>query len=227
MFTLHLRRSDHDYKWSAVRQGYDLKDFPHVASNNEGQGLQSSVDTLDNPLQLACYRALGVICGGGPFVLHVGQGVTGKADPTHGRPENMWDVPYIDPAIKAVSGVDDLLPAGIENWRVVNNGRDDHPLPLDDKLGFWEGEQGRAPAVNKNYAAYNHDEFRVALIGCRSANETGPVPAGIATRDCHVEAFDPATMKMVAWADLKAGQAWTVPGRHDTMAGYIIKGQYV
>ena len=225
--TPHLRRSDHDYKWSAVRQGYDLKNFePFVASNNEGQGPQSSVDTLDDPLQLACYRALGIVCGGAPFVLHCGQGVTGQADPAHGRPENMWEVPNIDTIMRVVRGVDALLPDGVENWKVVNNGRSDHPLPLDPHAGFWEGSAPKT-GVNKNYAAVQGHEFVVMLTGCRSVAPTGPVPAGTAIRACHVAAYDPISLEVVVEADLAAGAPWTVPGRSDTMAGYVVRGHYV
>jgi len=225
-YTPHLRRSDHDYKWSHVRQGYDLRLFPDATSNNEPQGPQSSVDTLDDPLQLACARLLGVMCGGAPYVLHVGQGVTGEADPNHGRPQNMWEVPNIDTIMTVVRQVDVLLPEGVENWDVVNNGRSNHPLPLDAHKGFWEGSDGNAPAVNKNYAALSGNQFVMMLTGCRSVEETGPVPAGTAIRAMHVAAYDPVTLAIVAEADLEKGQSWTVPGRHDTMAGYLVRGTY-
>ena len=225
-YTPHLRRSDHDEKWSHVRQGYDLKDYPTSTSNNEPQGPQSSVDTLDSPLQLACARLLGIMCGGASYVLHVGQGVTGVADPKHGRPENMWEVPNIDQIMRVVRQVDVLIPAGIENWKVVNNGRSDHPLPLDPETGFWEGDHP-GPAVNKNYAAYFGSDFIVMLTGCKSAGETGPVPAGTARRACLVQAYDPVTLEVVAQAQLMAGESWSVPGRGDTMAGYLVQGRWI
>jgi len=232
-YTPHLRRSDHDEKWSHVRQGYDLKDYPTAVSNNEPQGPQSSVDTLDDPLQLACARVLGIICGGAPYVLHVGQGVTGEADPNHGRPENMWEVPNIDTIMRVVRGVDVLVPPGIEAWKVVNNGRSDHPLPLDPETGFWEGSHP-GPAVNKNYAAYSGNEFRVILIGCKSAGETGPVPAGTAIRKCRVILYDPSkaylgleAAQVGAPVELQPGESWSVPGRGDTMAGYVVAGTYL
>jgi hypothetical protein len=224
-FTPHIRRSDHDNGWSHVRQGYDFKDFDRVTWNNEPEGPQSSVESMDNPLQLACTRLLGIICGGAGYVLHVAQGVTGKADAAHGRPENMWEVPNIDHIMDVVRNVDTLLPDGIENWKCVNNGRDDHPLPVPDDY-FWEGDHP-GPALNKNYAAISDAEFVVMLIGVKSAGETGPVSAGTAKRACHVEAIDPVTLECVVSAELAAGQSWTVPGRGDTMAAYVVRGRYV
>jgi hypothetical protein len=233
-FTLHPRRSDTDFGWSHVRQGYDFKDFPGATWNNEPEGPQSSGESMDNPLQLACCRLLGIVCGGAGYVLHVGQGVTGEADPEHDRPENMWEVPNIDYIMDVVGGVDVLAPPGVENWKCVNNARDDHPLPLDGTAGFWEGSEGRAPAVNKNYAALSGDgRFVVIPIGVRSVEEIGPVPMTQgALRACHVEAYDPELAHLgkdharVAEANLEAGQPWSLPGRHDTMAAYLIEGVY-
>jgi len=224
-FTPHIRRSDHDNGWSHVRQGYDFKDFDRVTWNNEPEGPQSSVESMDNPLQLACTRLLGIICGGSGYVLHVAQGVTGKADAAHGRPENMWEVPNIDFIMATVRNVDILLPDDVANWKCVNNGRDDHPLPVPDDY-FWEGDHP-GPALNKNYAAISDTEFVVMLIGVKSAGDTGPVSAGTARRACHVEAIDPVTLEVVVKAELAAGQSWTVPGRGDTMCAYVVRGRYV
>jgi len=182
---------------------------------------------MSDPLLLAMTRALGICCGGASYVLHVAQGVTGTADPNHGRPENMWEVPNIDAMMAAVRGIDALLPAGVENWKVVNNGRSTHPLPLTDK-GFWYQPEApdRAPAIHKNYCAVNERDFVIPLIGVRSAGETGPCPVGVARAACHVEAFDPLTQQLVAVADLAPGQTWSLPGRADTHVAYIIRGSY-
>jgi hypothetical protein len=225
-YTPHPRRSSHDNGWSHVRQGYDFKDFDRAVWNNEPEGPQSSVVSMDNPLQLACSRLLGIMCGGAGYVLHVAQGVTGEADPEHGRPHNMWEVPNIDEIMRAVRACDSLMPLGVENWKCVNNGRDDHPLPLHSHDGFWEGSEGNAPAVNKNYAAIAGSEFVVMLIGVKSVNETGPVPAGTAIRPCHVDAYDPVTLQIVDSRNLAAGEPWELPGRADTMAAYVIRGYY-
>lgn len=224
-YTIHPRRSSHDEGWSHVRQGYDFKDFPASTWNNEPEGPQSSVEEMSDPLQLACCRLLGILCGGAGYVLHVGQGVTGEADPNHGRPENMWEVPNIDAIMATVRACDALLPDGIENWKCVNNGRDDHPLPVPDDY-FWEGNHP-GPALNKNYAAISGRDFVVILTGVKSAGTTGPVSAGTARKACHVEAFDPVTHDRIAVADLAAGQGWTLPGRGDTMAAWLIRGRVI
>ena len=225
-YTPHPRRSSTDYGWSHVRQGYDFKDFDYVVWNNEPEGPQSSVVSMSDPLQLACCRLLGIMCGGAGYVLHVGQGVTGEADPDHGRPENMWEVENIDQIMAVVRACDPLMPPGVENWNCRNNGRDDHPLPLDAHAGFWEGSDGHAPAVNKNYAAITAAGFVMMLTGVKSNGDTGPVPAGTAIRPCYVELFDPLTLARITSAELAAGQSWTVPGRGDTMAAYVVRGQY-
>jgi hypothetical protein len=230
-FTIHPRRSSHDSGWSHVRQGYDFKDFDTSVWNNEGEGPQSSVVPMDNPLQLACCRLLGILCGGAGYVLHVGQGVTGEADLKHGRPEFMWQVPNIDHIMEVVRGVDILVPDGIENWQCVNNARDAHPLPLPPN-GFWEGSHG-VEGVNKNYAAINGADWRVIHTGVRSRQTTGLVHVGTAKQVCHVEAYDPARAYLgleaahVATAELTAGQRWELRGRADTMAAYLIVGRYL
>ena len=229
-YVIHPRRSTHDNGWSHVRQGYDFKDFETAVWNNEPEGPQSSVVPMSDPLQLACGRLLGILCGGAGYVLHVGQGVTGEADPKHGRPAFMWQVPNIDHMLAVVRGVDVLVPDGIENWTVVNNARDAHPLPLPTS-GFWEGSHG-AEGVNKNYAAIAGAEWRVIITGVRSRAAVGPVHIGTAKQGCHVEAYDPARAylglepALIAVADLAAGQRWELPGRADTMAAYWIRGQY-
>jgi hypothetical protein len=227
-YTLHPRRSSHDHGWSHVRQGYDFRLPNRTTWNNEPEGPQSSVVSMDNPLQLACCRLLGIICGGAGYVLHVGQGVTGKADPAHGRPENMWQVPNIDNIMDTVRKVDELLPLTIENWKCVNNGRPDHPLPLDPVDGFWEGgANDRAPAVNKNYAAIAGDQFIEILTGVKSEGAAGRVHAGRARRRCLVQAFNPVTRQIEHEATLSAGEDWYLPGRGDTMMAYLIKGRYL
>lgn len=220
----HTRRSDHDHYWSHVRQGYDFKNTSLVASNNEPQGPQSSVEELSNPMQLAAARELTAQCGGAFYVLHVAQGVTGKAEPNYGRPENMWEVPNIDVIMKSVRNVDALLPEGIENWRTVNNGSQ-HPLPLDPRLGygFWEGNTGGS--VNKNYAALSGNRFVISLLGVQEPPAGGPTLIGTARRACRVKAYDVGTKLVVEERSLSANEKWFLQGRRDTMTGYIIHGE--
>ena len=223
MFTLHTRRSDHDAYWSAVRQGYDFKNFPYISSNNEPQGPQSSVEELSNPMQLTMARATSIVCNGAFYVLHVAQGVTGKAEPKYNRPENMWDVPNIDAIMRHVRYLDTCLPEGIENWKCVNNGRSDHPLPLDDRLGygFWEGNS--KGAVNKNYACVNGHRFVEVLLGVNNPNEQGATMVGKPIRDSHIEAHDIDNYDIVE-INAKFGENVHLDGRKDKMKGYILLG---
>jgi hypothetical protein len=223
MFTLHTRRSDHDVKWSHVRQGYDLKNFPFVISNNEPQGPQSSVKTLDNPMQLAMARATGIVCNGAFYVLHVGQGVTGLPSPNYGRPANMWEVPNIDNIMRHVRQVDSVLPEGIENWKCVNNGRDDHPMPLDPDLGegFWEGDSDGS--VNKNFACINGDSFVEVLLGVNNENSSGITLVGNPIRDTTIVAHDINDYSVAAGNVAKGGQLY-LEGRKDKMKGYVVHG---
>jgi hypothetical protein len=182
---------------------------------------------MSDPLQLACSRVLGVLCGGAGYVLHVGQGVTGEADPKHGRPAFMWQVPNIDHLMAVVRGVDVLLPEGIENWSCVNNARDAHPLPLPSS-GFWEGSHG-AEGINKNYAAINGRDWRVIVTGVRSRAMVG-LSTWHGRRARHVEAYDPARAylgkrpRLVDVADLAVGQR-TLPGAR-TRWRRISSGRY-
>jgi len=223
MHVLHTRRSDHDVCWSHVRQGYDLKNFGMIISNNEPQGPQSSVDELNNPMQLAMARATGIVCNGAFYVLHVGQGVTGKADPSHGRPENMWEVPNIDQIMHHVKQVDSVLPADIENWKCVNNSRDDHPMPLDPDLGegFWEGDSDGS--VNKNFACINGDKFVEVLLGVNNENTSGTTLVGKPIRDTTIVAHDISNYSVAAGNVAKGGQLY-LEGRKDKMKGYVVHG---
>lgn len=223
MYTPHLRRSDHDVNWSHVRQGYDLKNFPSVSSNNEPQGPQSSVKSLDNPMQLAMARATGIVCSGSFYVLHVGQGVTGVADPNHGRPANMWEVPNIDAIIHHVRAVDQYLPRDIENWAIQNNGRPEHPMPLDPDIGdgFWEGNS--PGAVNKNYACTHGDKFVEVLLGVNNPSTSGLTMVGKVKRNSHILAYN-MTDFSVREIFSPAGSDVHVIGRHDKLAGYIVHG---
>jgi hypothetical protein len=226
MYTVHLRRSKHDNYWSNVRQGYDCKEFPKITSNNEDQGPQSSVAELSDHMQLAMQRAVGIVCSGAFYVLHVGQGVTGIASPAHNRPQNMWEVPNIDNIMKHVRRVDEFLPQGIENWQVVNNGRSNHPLPLDPRVnhpngGFWEGSG--PGSVNKNYAAISGNKFIEVLVGVKNPSESGNTNCGVARRDSNIKAVDFRDFS-VDDHHVPVGQQLFCEGRKDTMVGYILQG---
>jgi hypothetical protein len=221
MFVYHPRRSNHDQKWSAVRQGYDCKNFPYIVSLNEPQGPQSSVASLDNPMQLAMSRATSIICGGAPYVLHVAQGVTGIEQPEYGRPMNMWEVPNIDSIIRTVCSIDNYLPTGIENWTVKNNSSSSHPFPLDPRIGygFWEGNT--KGSVNKNYSTINGNKFMEVLLGVNNESESGMTLCGNARQNSNVLSFD---TEKATENHLTSGQPLYLRGRKDKMKGYILAG---
>jgi hypothetical protein len=226
MYTVHTRRSNHDNKWSHVRQGYDLKEFPKATSNNEPQGPQSSVAEDSDPLRLAMARATGIVCSGAFYVLHVGQGVTGIADPDHGRPQNMWEVPGIDEIMKRVRKVDVCLPQGIENWQVVNNGRSNHPLPLDPRVnhpngGFWEGSG--PGSVNKNYATISGNRFVEVLDGVKNPAESGSTLCGTSRLVAKIKATDVRDYSSDEY-NVSVNGTLNLEGRNDTMVGYVLNG---
>lgn len=226
MYTVHLRRSKHDNKWSNIRQGYDCKEFPKITSNNEDQGPQSSVHELSDHMQLAMQRATSIVCSGAFYVLHVGQGVTGIENVTHNRPQNMWQVPNIDNIMKHVRRVDESLPQGIENWQVVNNGRSNHPLPLDPRVnhpdgGFWEGNG--PGSVNKNYATISGSKFIEVLIGVKNSFEFGDTNCGIARKDSKIKVFDFRDFSTKE-VNIPIGKTLYLEGRKDTMIGYVLQG---
>lgn len=226
MYTVHTRRSNHDNKWSHVRQGYDLKEFPKITSNNESQGPQSSVAEDSNELRLAMARATGIVCSGAFYVLHVGQGVTGIENPDHGRPRNMWEVPNIDNIMKHVRRIDEALPQGIENWQVVNNGRSNHPLPLDPRVnhpngGFWEGNG--PGSVNKNYATVSGHKFVQILNGVKNPSDEGITNCGTARWDSNIKVSDIRDFSTHT-AIVGDGLKLELEGRKDTMVGYILQG---
>jgi hypothetical protein len=213
LVTLHTDRSGGDHKWRQVRQGWDFKDFSQVADSNEPPGPESSVDTNNSPLQLAMMRATSVLSGAALYVLHVGDMVGGRIDPVHQRVANLWEVPNIDTILKAVRGVDPLLPENLENWPKFNNFWPGHPLTT---AAFWG--DGSPDGVNRNYAASDGTSFIVVADGVKDHM------VNTARRAMHVDAYDPLTGGILSSADLAAGQTWDLPGRADTMTAYVIKG---
>lgn len=221
-FSIHTDRAGGDFRWRQVRQGWDFKDIPFVVLSNEPPGPASSVDINDNPLQLAMMRAVGVMCGGAGYVLHVGAMVTGKADPARGRPANIWEVPNIDGIMRAVRDVDTLLPDDVENWRRANTQwRPPLPVaPLQPDVHWPEGNHG----VNRAYSALSGDG-RVIQMPAGVLRHV-VLTASYGLRD--VTVYDPLTRTPVAGFEnliLQAGQSIDLPGREDTMAAYIVRGQ--
>jgi len=215
LMTAHIDRNSAEHGWRQVRQGWDFKDYPGVVDSNEPPGPNSSVATNNSPLELAMMRATGVLAGGAMYVLHVGDMVTGREDPARNRRPNIWQVEGIDAICRTVRGVDQWLPARIENWEKFNNFWNGHPLTTD---AFW-GDGAVDHGVNRNYAAIDGDRFVMVVNGVlREVTFT-------ARQACHVEAASPVTGIVIS-TNLAAGQTWTLPGRDDTMAGFLVTGQF-
>jgi hypothetical protein len=230
LFLLHLRRTDWEYGWDHVSQGYNFRlseGFP--GRNNEPKGPQSSDGGEDRPILIAMNRLTSVICNGGAYVFHPGQMVTGKIDAAHGRPDNLWEVPDIEACMDAAFhiGVDAQLPNGIENWRCVNNWRDAHPMPLP-REAFWSDEHyDETGYCNKNYACVQSNSWAVALNGMKSRRDDELVPAGYAARESEITIYDPLTAAVVFSGLVPRGEAPLVRGRENSEAGYLVIGRYL
>jgi hypothetical protein len=120
------------------------------------------------------------------------------------------------------------LPADVQDWKIVNNGRDDqHPLQLPDPLkeGFWEGGGDIVLGdCNKNYAALGPDgQFMVGLFGLNAGSARR---SGQALYDLQVSAYDSLTGELVkASLPVKKGAFLTLPGRQDREISYILVGR--
>jgi hypothetical protein len=164
-------------------------------------------------LQLAMMRATAIICGGAMYVLHVGDMVAGRENPAIRRHANVWQVHDIDKILRAVRGIDELLPEGVENWSKLQQGRDVVPLTADAFISSG-GDHG----VSSVYVAADDARFVMVVNGVlRHVTFT-------ATAACRVTAFEPLTRTTVSTATLAPGQKWTLAGREDTMTAYIVHG---
>lgn len=226
VITVHIDRSGGDNKWRQVRQGYDFRGYHAVVASNEPPGPQSSVDTNDSPLQLALMRATGVMGGGAMYVLHIAAMVKGQVDAAHGRPANVWEVANIDAIIKAVRDVDKLIPNGVEDWgkSSVHGGDNGVVTPagpialVPDRI--WS--DGYDHGVCRAYGADNGSQFIEMLLGVL---KTVTVTARQSLRN--VKVFDPVTQAQVFdFGTMSAGQTKELPGRDDTMVGWIVTGEW-
>jgi hypothetical protein len=234
LFILHLRRTDYEMGWDHVSQGYDFRlSEGYPGRNNEPKGPQSSDGGENRPILIAMNKLTSIVCNGGAYVFHPGQMVTGNVDPSHGRPDNLWDVPGIEDCMNAAFNkeLDSCIPDGIENYHCVNNWRDTHPFPLP-KEAFWSDEHFRESGwMNKNYACVGPDGVWVAVLdGVKSrSDEDGEnlVVGGVATRDAVIEIHDPLTGELIFSEKVDRGDGVLVEGRENAEAGYLVIGQYV
>jgi hypothetical protein len=225
LYTFHSDRTWGDRGWRQVRQAWDVKDFGLPTSHNEPPGPASTVATNEHPLQLAMMRALGILCGAGAYVLHVGAMVFGRLDPGRNRPANLWEVANIDAIMAAVRGVDRRLPVGIENWARANNDWRPplpvHPLTADV---FWEEGGPQSHGVNRNYAALHvpMSEFVSMPIGVWNFVRLTP------DRAMQLEIFNPLTAELVDGGTFHAGEKVDLRGPEGGGLGaYIIRGRFI
>ncbi len=223
----HSDRTYGDHDWRFVRQAWDAKYFPWPVTQNEPKGPASSISPNSNPLQLAMHRALGIMCGTGAYVLHNAAGVFGiEGEHAVGghRTANLWEMPGIDDVVRAVRGIDPLLPVGVESWARSNDGwtppNQVHPLPA---AHFWsEGDGGPPRGVNRNYAAVRGREF--ITMPCGVHRDGASFNARWA---CTIKVCNPLTQVIVVEGPLSPGQELWLPGSPDTMAAYIVRGTLV
>ena len=132
-------------------------------------------------------RLLGILCGGAGYVLHVGQGVTGKADPAHGRPETCG---RSRTSTHHGGRARRRCPAARRRRELeVCEQRPRRSSAAGARDDFWEGDHP-GPGAEQELRGDFGRGFVVMLTGVKSAGATGPVSAGTA-RACHVEAYDP------------------------------------
>jgi hypothetical protein len=216
----HSDRDPGDLKWRQVRQMRDCTaGSPFVMSMNEPPGPNSSLSTNDSPVQLGIMRATAHTQGCALSVLHVGDMVTGLADPSRNRHANLWEVPGLDAILQAVRRVDAFLPEGVENWQNTNqHGHTDrvgpHPLLAD---GIWS--DGDDHGVDRAHGAVSGNAFVEVLLGVKDYVNLQAAQA------LAFDALDPATGTVTHY-ELGAGQSARLAGRGDTMAGYLIRGTF-
>jgi hypothetical protein len=169
------------------------------------------------------HRALGIMCGTGAYVLHNAAGVFGIENdhPVGGhRTANLWEMPGIDDVMRAVRGIDPLLPIGVESWTRSNDSwtppNPVHPLPA---AHFWAEGEGEPRGVNRNYAALSGQEF--ITMPCGVHQEGASFNARWA---CTIKVYDPLTKAVFVEGPLDAGQGLWLPGSPDTMTAYIVRG---
>jgi len=217
--TLHLDRSNGDEDWRFVRQAWDFRDIGGLLSNNEPKGPRSSVSQTTDVARLCMARAVGIINGLGAYVLHNGAGVTGRIDPAHDRPANLWEVPGIDELMTRLRLVDELLPLGVENWqKTTQHGGTErvgpHALLAD---AIWS--DGADHGVSRNYGAVFGDFFVHLLLGVKRRVSL------TALRRVTLEAIDVSSGEILAEG---TGQTLDIlTGRDDAALGVVVRGRFV
>jgi hypothetical protein len=210
----HFDRSPGENGWRAIRQPWCANGWGILGDNAEGIGPRSSCGENCDPLQLAMYRATGIVSGCGAFVLHNGAGVYGRPQPQYNRPANLWEVPGIDPIMQAVQGIDALLPAGVENWSKLNAGWMGSPLVPD---AFWP--DGADHGIVRVYSAVRRPNYVTVVLGVKRS------VALWSLYQAEVTVHDPLTGTAVR-RTLTPGSLLRLDGPDDAHQAYLIHGTF-
>ncbi len=233
----HTERSGADHGWRDFRQAWDFKnDGPLVAADWEGPGPGSSGAVQTNPLVLAMKRALAIMCGAPIFTLHTGTGVYGDGLPSSSgapRPPNFWEIDNINAILSALRNVEELLPAGVENWQAANTQWEPpNPVAPFQPHHHWEGDEEihrktkqRNNGVNKAYAALAPDGRWIQLPA--GVREVVRLTASYPLRD--VTVYDPISRRPLPGLEgrsFQTGEVLELPGGPwlDPNVAYIVHG---
>jgi len=219
IMTYHPERANEDDGWRNVRQSWDVHDMPYPVAFNEPVGPRSSVAECTDPMQLAMFRATGIICGAGAFVLHNGAGVAGQIDPAHNRPANLWEVPGIDNIMQVVRNVDAALPDGAGSGQHWNTGWQGCPFVAD---AFWT--DGADHGVNRAYVAEIPGGFLCPIDGIKDYVIFSTPQA------CRVDLWDVIENKVINTVTFTANGSFRIESHSRDHAGYgafIARGTYL
>jgi hypothetical protein len=145
-----------------VRQVWGGKDFGAFC-NNEPIGPQSSLASEVDPERLVFGQLNAWLTGACMSVIHAGAGVRGVVDPARGRAANLWEVPVMEPTLRALQTIVPMLPPDLAQWTKENFYWAGHPFEMDGLVG------DPALAVNHGcvrcFAAHAGSQFVTAPFG--------------------------------------------------------------
>lgn len=213
-----------DADWRQARQGWDASRVSFAMDLNEPVGPRSSIEENTDPLQLAMLRACGIIAGSGAFVLHNGAGVSGRIDPAHNRPANLWEVPGIYFIEEAVRSIDQFIPEGAENWTKTQGNINDPANPL--RADHCWTDDNAAYGVVRLFSAYTDHEFVSLTLGVKGSTVVSRWDCSIdVMRFTGVDYGTPMKVESVVKNhSLRVGDTFRLDGRSDAHVAYIING---
>jgi len=89
---------------------------PKLRRNQEPWGPESSGDEGNDPTVLAIDAVVTWLAGEGDYLLHCGGGIYGLADPTRGRPADLWDTENWDAICAGIKAMRAAVPADLPNF---------------------------------------------------------------------------------------------------------------